>query len=198
MNEMATLFGMALIGGLYFAVYLLNAGRVESFVWRLLSYAGWELALIGVALVIKDWWDLHMLYLGLAKSIGTTGAGDFFTQYHIAFPRANGAGLTGVSVAVVTFTRLVLICGPEVAMAFVLRAFETPLARRMGWFGHRVGDLMLSVVALLATLFRVASEETGDSEPTVTGSYNYRTGKWDDGRDPAGLYHWHLDGDKKG
>jgi hypothetical protein len=205
MNEMATVVGIIVVAGLYFAAWRLSRGRAESITWRIPIYAGWVLVLIGSVLVVKDWLDLHTLYQGLAESIGSTGARDFIAQYHIGFPRAHGVGTIGIYLilasavlAVVAFVRAIWICGPKRAMAGVQRAFHSPITRRLGWLGYGLIYLALAVMTVLARLFTGHVEKKEESEPIATGFYNYRTGKWDDGSDPVGLYHWHLDGESKG
>ncbi|WP_077731982.1 hypothetical protein [Methylocaldum sp. 14B] len=195
MNEMATVVGIIVVAGLYFAAWRLSRGRTESIVWRILTYIGWSLALIGATLVVKDWWDLHILYQGLAESVGSTGARDFMAQYHIGFPRTNGVGTIGIYLllvsavlAVVAFVRAIWICGPKRAMAAAQHAFHSPVIRRLGWLGYGLSYVLFAAIGLFAMLLRKSPNMNIEKEQSMFGVYNYRKGKLDDGLDPFGWY----------
>jgi protein-S-isoprenylcysteine O-methyltransferase Ste14 len=195
MNEMATVIGIIFVAGLYFAAWRLSRGRADPVIWRIPIYAGWVLVLIGSGLVVKDWWDLHTLYQGLAESVGSTGARDFMAQYHIAFPRTNGVGTIGIYLllvsavlAVVAFVRAIRICGPKRAMEAAQRAFHSPITRRLGWLGYGLSYVLFAAIGLFAMLLRKPPNMDIEKEQSVFGVYNYRKGKLDDGLDPFGWY----------
>jgi|GEM_PF-4759499 len=195
MSEMATVVGIIFVAGLYFAGWRLSRGRAESITWRISIYAGWVLVLIGSGLVVKDWWDLHTLYQGLAESIGSTGARDFMGQYHIGFPRPKGVGTIGIYLvlasavlAVAAFVRAIWICGPKRAMAAAQHAFHSPVIRRLGWLGYGLSYVLFAAIGLFAMLLRKSPNMDIEKEQWMFGVYNYRKGKLDDGLDPFGWY----------
>jgi len=71
-------------------------------------------------------------------------------------------------------------------------AYFAQLFRKLKWIGATLAGFAGVLVGLLAASGDTAAEEDGAAEGDLTGAYNFRTRKYDNGTDPYGWYEEDL------
>ena len=71
-------------------------------------------------------------------------------------------------------------------------AYFAQIIRKMKWVGTTLVGFAGALVGLLAASGDTSAEEDGAAEGDLTGVYNFRTRKYDNGTDPYGWYEEDL------